>query len=123
MRRKAVAKPSAGLTKSPSLAKVHRELSQTWHLHVCTTSGCRLVYECSCVTAGRNGLCSLHRGTRRPLWELDREPAACCYGNTKQVTRSEALLLYRLAGPGPWFQCSTCARSFGWAVRKEGAAK
>lgn len=96
---------------------VSRKLAETWHLHFCSDRDCRLVYECAaheCPDVAKNTRCPLCRGQIRPAWVSARDPQECCLGNCTQVTRPDELIRYRLAGPGPWFQCDTCARSHGW---------
>lgn len=96
---------------------VYRELRTTWHLHFCADRDCRLVYECGpgdCPDVSKNERCRLCRGLRRPIWVAARDPQECCIGNCLQVASPDELLRYRLAGPGPWFQCKSCARCHGW---------
>lgn len=83
------------------------------HFHFCRERDCRLVYEDRCGEPEENGLCQLHRGLRRALIAI-RDPQECCIGNCVQVIEKEHIFRYLLAGPGPWFQCRTCARCHGW---------
>lgn len=111
MRRKAVIKTlPVNKTRDPSLAK----LVGRSHFHYCTNRDCRLIYEDSCDTPEVSGECSPCRGRARPVWDADRDPQECCLDNCKQVTFRPDLITHQLAGPGPWFQCQTCARSHGW---------
>jgi hypothetical protein len=84
------------------------------HLHSCAARDCRLVYEDSCNTPGENGRCHVCRNVRRPVWAEGRDPRDCCWGNCEQVTDKVQIRRYALAGPGPWYQCRTCARTHGW---------
>lgn len=101
-----------GLAKRITPEGVLAKMSGRLHYHSCTT--CRVrVYSCACRQAPKNGRCQVCRGVRRPIWEAARDPHPCCYGNCNQVIRADDLARYSLAGPGPWFQCRTCARCFG----------
>lgn len=116
MRRAAVIHYKA-TTRTTSLADVYRKLGDTWHLHYCTDRRCRLVYEChGCPDASTNKRCQTCRNHRRPIWVIARDPHPCCRGNCALVTDKDQLIRYRLAGPGPWFQCKTCARCHGWPL-------
>jgi hypothetical protein len=85
------------------------------HFHFCIDRECRLIYGDACEDASVNGRCHLHRGSlRRPLWISARDPQECCIGNCVMVGEAERLVLYKLAGPGPWFQCQKCYRAHGW---------
>jgi hypothetical protein len=83
------------------------------HFHFCSEDDCRLIYEDACRDVTSNGLCHLHRGGRRPVWVSARDPQECCIENCRAVI-GEDLVRYKLAGPGPWYQCRTCARVHGW---------
>lgn len=94
---------------------VYPALRKTWHLHYCRHRDCRTVYDdYDCEDVATNGLCHEHRGLARPVWDTTRDPQPCCFGNTYQVLDPGELIRQRLAGPGPWFKCRTCARSHGW---------
>jgi hypothetical protein len=84
------------------------------HLHFCSNRECRLVYEDACDDIATNGRCHSCRGVRRPIWMAARDPRECCLGNCEQVLDAKQLVHYNLAGPGPWYQCRTCARAHGW---------
>lgn len=84
------------------------------HLHFCSGRSCRLIYEDACRDPHLNGRCPSCKGVRRPVWMSSRDPADCCWGNCQQVTETKELRRYALAGPGPWYQCRTCARAHGW---------
>lgn len=100
---------------------VSRELRASWHLHFCRERECRVVYDCyGCEDPAVNGRCHACRGLRRPVWDASRDPRPCCHGNCSQVTAKEELVRYRLAGPGPWFKCHTCARCHGWPCNRGG---
>lgn len=95
-------------------------LRKTWHLHFCSDRTCRLVYECyACDDVAKNGRCQACRGVRRPVYISARDPQPCCLGNCAQVTDQAEIVRYKLAGPGPWFQCKTCARCHGWPCHEE----
>lgn len=112
MRRKAVIQH---LPPSRTPQGVYPELRKTWHLHFCRERDCRTVYDdYRCDDVSVNGHCHHHRGRQRPVWDMTRDPQPCCYGNTYQVVSTDELVRQRLAGPGPWFKCRTCARSHGW---------
>lgn len=98
----------------PSLAS----LAGDAHLHYCGTRECRKVYEDCCETPGVNGRCHECRGVRRPIWMVAREPRPCCLGGSAQVINKKELRRYSLAGPGPWYQCKTCARVHGWPAAR-----
>ena len=102
-----------------TLAEVFTKLASIWHLHFCVNRECRLTYECNggvgfCADPSKNGRCRPCRGKTRSGWDGTRDPQECCHGNCEQVTDKAELIRYRLAGPGPWFQCKTCARCHGW---------
>ncbi len=88
-------------------------LAGTAHFHFCEHRDCRLIYEDACHTPEVNGLCQAHRGIRRALMTV-RDPQECCIGNCAQVLDKEQIIRHQLAGPGPWYQCRTCARCHGW---------
>lgn len=104
------------LIKSQPAAKVVTvtKLKGKPHWHFCSNRECRLLYEDRCEEIDRNGRCHGCRGARRPIWVAARDPRECCIGNCTQVLAVEQLVKYALAGPGPWFQCKTCARCHGW---------
>lgn len=91
-----------------------QDLRKGPHFHYCVERECRLIYEDNCKDVRVNGRCHLHRGSRRPIWIAARDPQACCIGNCAIVGEVKRLVHYRLAGPGPWYQCSICARAHGW---------
>ena len=109
MRRKAVIRTQP-VTRRPSVA----ELAGRDHFHFCRDRDCRLIYEDRCADPAQNGRCRVCLGLRRPVWDGDRDPQPCCLGNCSLVTDKDALIRHQLAGPGPWFQCGTCARAHGW---------
>lgn len=89
-------------------------LAGDFHFHFCVERECRLIYSDRCDDVRTNGRCHAHRGVaRRPIWVSSRDPQECCMGNTEQV-KGDDLVRYALAGPGPWFQCSSCYRAHGW---------
>lgn len=96
-------------------------LAKSWHLHFCSSRDCRLVYECSgpviqmgTCNARSNGRCQKCRDQIRPIWVSSRDPRPCCLNNVVQVLDRADLLTHRLAGPGPWYRCRSCARTTGW---------
>jgi len=101
-----------GLAPRQTSVGVLNRLRGKHHWHACTTCKVR-VYGCHCQATETNGRCQACRGGRRPVWELAREPRDCCLVNCKQLLSADELERYQLAGPGPWFQCRTCARCFG----------
>ena len=98
------------------------ELAGKRHSHFCRDRECRNWYEDACSTPEKNDLCHtcipMERRDRsapeRPRWAVARDPRECCIGNCAQVTDRTEIKRYSLAGPGPWFQCKTCARCHGW---------
>lgn len=97
------------------------QVGKTWHLHYCVNRECRQIYEdYDCADVGKNGRCHDCRGAvSRPNWIAARDPHPCCTGNTQQVTDPAEIVRYHLGGPGPWFQCQTCARCHGWPCNDE----
>lgn len=116
MRRKAVIHHATGkvkLTPQGALSQV----AKSWHLHFCSNRECRITYDdYKCADVAKNGRCHRCRGLERPGWDMSRDPHQCCVGNCVQVTDPDEIVRYRLAGPGPWFQCKTCARCHGWGM-------
>ncbi len=110
MRRKALVKYQLQVKKP----KTVEGLAGLSHLHYCSNRECRLGYEDQCDTPLINIRCHPCRGKERPRYFVSRDPQECCMGNCSQVTDKHTLMLHKLAGPGPWFQCSRCARSHGW---------
>jgi hypothetical protein len=94
---------------------VFTELAKSYHYHFCSNRDCREFYEdYRCEDVSKNGRCHKCRGLEKPLLYESRDPRPCCWGNTEVVLGAERIVRYRLAGPGPWFQCKTCARCHGW---------
>lgn len=89
------------------------------HMHFCSDRDCRLVYEDSCTEPESSGLCDYCRTGSRSAYMPVRDPQECCLDNCKQVTDPNRLVTFQLAGPGPWFQCKTCARCHGWPCTTE----
>lgn len=103
-----------------SEAALYKKLVTLGHFHFCSDRSCRQRYDCGkpgfkliCDTR-RNGRCHACRGAVVPVWQHARDPRPCCRDNVVQVTNRDVLLAYRLAGPGPWFQCKTCAQASAW---------
>ena len=113
---RSLAKSSPGLTRQRPVAAVVHQMAGKHHFHCCTTPTCKRAFGCRCDAPETNGLCHDCRGTSRPIWEVARDPKACCVKNTKPVTNADDLGRYDLAGPGPWFQCRTCARCHGYPI-------
>lgn len=84
------------------------------HMHFCADRSCRLVYEDSCIEPETGDLCPTCKGRERSAYMPYRDPQECCLDNTKQVTFPPDFIRFQIAGPGPWFQCKTCARCHGW---------
>ena len=109
MKRKAVIKQQPA-PRNTSLSQLRGKA----HFHFCEDRDCRLIYEDTCNTPEVNGPCQLHHGARRALITV-RDPQECCLNNCTQVTDKDQIIRYQLAGPGPWWQCRTCARCHGWS--------
>jgi len=111
---------SAGLAKPKrSPEAVLRKMNDSLHHHACL--GCGFRYSCACPEAARNARCQACRDQNkraRPCWDQSTDPAECCFGNCEQVLDTDAIERYRLAGPGPWFQCKTCKRAHGRLPRR-----
>lgn len=90
------------------------KLAGVAHFHFCSDRECRLIYEDSCDTPEVNGRCEPCRGRTRSRYLPVRDPQECCIDNCVQITYRPLLITHQLAGPGPWFQCKTCARAHGW---------
>lgn len=104
---------SKAVTLKLSTVGLHNGLRGKYHRHFCADRDCRLFYEDHCDEPEVNGRCQHCRGTSRAHAAV-MDPQECCIDNCKQVLLSDDLLRYQLAGPGPWFQCKTCARTHGW---------
>jgi hypothetical protein len=96
-----------------SMSGLYNQVREKHHFHFCSDRACRLIYEDNCADPERNGRCPSCRGTTRNNL-LVRDPQECCLDNCVQITDRDVLLAHKLAGPGPWFICKTCARSHGW---------
>lgn len=111
---------SRGLSKPKATSDAAlRKLAGTYHWHVCATATCRTVYYCTCSAPQTDRPCQRcrHPERDRPEWDRnrDREPRPCCSDdkNLKLVTDTDTIAGYRLAGPGPWWQCQVCFLSHG----------
>lgn len=81
------------------------------HHHGCRA--CRRRYVCACETPADDESCSVCRSGRVSDQAKAWEPKACCLEKPlKPITYAEDRKAYKLAGPGPWFKCPTCARTF-----------
>lgn len=79
------------------------------HYHGCTN--CHLRYHDACHTPELDGLCPSCTTGRISAYQQAIEPRACCYVDTRLANRDDRDV-YKLAGPGPWWLCRTCARQF-----------
>lgn len=82
------------------------------HHHGCTE--CRGRYVCACEEPGRNRRCNACISGIPSNTAREWGPRQCCYDAEpiKPITYADALKSYKLAGPGPWFKCPTCSRTF-----------
>ena len=119
MRRKHVIKQRP--VNRPGVLTAVRNMAGKAHQHACTTEGCVARFDCSCESPEHNGACPEHRGSPKPSWAHYREPKACCVANTEHVSSPEVIAAHQLAGPGPWFRCRSCARTFGHPITEENA--
>ena len=87
------------------------------HAHGCIR--CRARYEDTCSDPVGDGLCRLcaSDGTNvDPWWPEARLPRECCMEDSKRLNPDwkgdrATMKSYKLAGRGPWWQCSTCGRT------------
>ena len=79
------------------------------HHHGCTR--CNRRYEDACVSPEENGICNACRTGRDTARELSWAPSACCPDRNRLANKHDREAL-KLAGPGPWWVCLACARSF-----------
>lgn len=79
------------------------------HYHGCTTCGLR--YDDTCRTPEADGTCLSCRRGELSVYQYAYMPRPCCFTNS-QVASKDDRTLYKLAGPGPWWKCKTCARQF-----------
>jgi hypothetical protein len=82
-----------------------------WHHHGCTECGKFYTDAHGCFTGGENDLCQECRGGERPLWDHHADPVECCLTFSRLVTDQKTLLLYKLGGSAPWYQCQKCKRA------------
>lgn len=79
------------------------------HFHGCTQ--CRARYLDACVDLKVDGTCNPCRSgitsNRQTAWA----PRPCCLGNARLCEKYDRER-HKLAGPGPWFRCTACARTF-----------
>lgn len=104
-----------------SESQLYKKLATAGHKHFCSDRECRTVYDCldvaflhRCAEPRRNGRCQSCREVVVPAWSAGQQVQDCCANNVRQVIDRAELLAHRLAGPGPWFKCKTCARCSGW---------
>lgn len=88
------------------------------HQHGCDL--CRYTIPiCRCETPEQDPLCSLCAfGRDRPFWPHAWLPSACCVTDSTPV-QSAVVVELLLAGPGPWFRCSTCGLCFAFDPARE----
>lgn len=105
--------------------QLYKKLTTLGHKHFCSDRSCRRVYDCLdvafihwCEEPRRNGRCQVCRGSPKPVWSDAQQCQPCCADNVAQVIDRDVILAHRLAGPGPWFKCKTCARTSGWPQGK-----
>lgn len=96
--------------KKVTQSEVDRALRGKMHYHVCIR--CGGIYWDHCKKVESHGTCPCRTVHGRPVWLTDHDPAPCCAENVELMTL-DRIKSYRLAGPGPWFQCKTCRRFFG----------
>lgn len=77
------------------------------HRHGCLQ--CRLSYSCDCQTPEVDDLCNSCISGRISAYQEAIEPRECCRRKCKRATDADRTK-YKLAGPGPWFLCTTCRR-------------
>lgn len=77
------------------------------HHHGCT--GCRRRYVCACTTPEENDRCNFCISGR--LGASAWDPRPCCLTDSRLCENYDRDA-HKLAGPGPWFKCRTCARTF-----------
>lgn len=79
------------------------------HHHGCTD--CRRRYVCACDTPQINSTCNSCRSGRVGEGARAWEPQPCCLADYR-LCETYDRDVHKLAGPGPWFRCRTCARTF-----------
>lgn len=77
------------------------------HYHGCVQ--CRLRYEDACDSPENDSLCNSCICGRVQAYQSAIEPKDCCRALCTRATDKERMR-YNLAGPGPWFVCTTCRR-------------
>jgi hypothetical protein len=89
-----------------------------FHAHGCIQCGSR--YMDSCTTSEKNGTCYPCRsGVPNTFLTQGYLPIECCPSNIRRVFDPDELLRYRLAGPGPWFICRSCQRTFPHHIEQD----
>lgn len=78
------------------------------HHHGCTRCSCR--YKCTCDTPEVDAICHDCFHGRTTFICDGMLPRPCC-AVRRPATRDDREQ-YLLAGPGPWFFCTTCFRQF-----------
>lgn len=79
------------------------------HFHGCTE--CRGRYGDACTELQVDGTCNACRSGIPSIDQSVRAPHGCCFNNVRLCEKYDRER-YKLAGPGPWFVCRTCARTF-----------
>lgn len=98
--------------------KPPKGLATQRHAHGCVR--CHRRYEDRCGVIDEDALCETCRtGRPIPFDYGQNEPAACCFDRAQPVGDAQVLGSFRLVGPGPWFKCSECARTFPHTRPKE----
>lgn len=85
-----------------------KSLARQHHAHGCAE--CHLRYTDACNIPDVDGRCQACRGSHRPLWSLNADPAECCLEHSRLVTKEE-MARYALAGSHTWYRCSQCSRT------------
>lgn len=78
------------------------------HHHGCVHCHCR--YTCACYTPQHDDVCTDCRQQRSTFIQMGLYPKACCV--TRRLATPDDRKRYLLAGPGPWWLCTTCLRQF-----------
>jgi hypothetical protein len=89
-----------------------REFKGKQHNHGC--ADCNGRYVCCCETPEVNGRCNPCISGIPSTAARAMGPRRCCYEAMPitPIRYAADFRSYKLAGPGPWFKCPTCARTF-----------